>query len=208
MKDIVIIGASGTIGRAVAELLDKDNHVIRVGHTREAHTVDLGHKTSIEKLLETIGTFDAIICAAGISRFGPLGEASDDDYAVSIKQKLMGQINLARIAQHHLASNGSITLTSGLLAQAPRPGTVPTAMVNAGLEGFVRAAALDLGKGIRINAVSPIYVTESARKMGMDTAGTMSAAETARSYQVSMEGNMTGQVLDVREYGAVEDSEK
>lgn len=204
MAKIVIIGATGTIGRAVADLLETHNQVIRVGHSQGDNTVDLGEKASIEKLFKRIGSFDAIVCAAGMSRFGSIGEASDDDFSVGINHKLMGQVNLVRMALGHIGGNGSITITTGLLAREPRPGTVPTAMVNAALEGVVRAAALDLAKGLRINAVSPIFVTETAKKMGMDTAGSMSAIETAKAYQACVEGDMTGQVLDVREYGNVE----
>ena len=204
MGKIIIVGATGTIGRAVADLLEQDNEVIRVGNSQGDYTVDLSSKASIEKLFESIRSFDAIICAAGLSRFGKVGEASDDDFMISINNKLMGQVNLVRIAQRYITGNGSITITTGLLAREPWPGTVPTAMVNAALEGFVRAAALDVAKGIRINAVSPVFVTETAKKMGMDTAGTMSASETAKAYQASVEGDMTGQVLDVREYGKVE----
>ena len=116
----------------------------------------------------------------------------------------MGQVNLVRIAQQHVSSNGSIIVTTGLLAREPWPGTVPTAMVNAALEGFVRAASLDAPNGIRINAVSPIVVTETATKMGMDKAGTMSAVETAKAYQSCIAGKMTGQVLDVRDFGKVD----
>ncbi len=204
MGKIIIVGASGTIGRAVADLLEQDNEVIRVGHTQGDYSVDLIEKASIEKLFEGIGSFDAIICTAGMSRFGSVGEASDDDFSASIDHKLMGQVNLVRTALRHITENGSITITTGLLAREPWPGTVPTAMVNAALEGFIRAAALDVVKGIRINAISPVFVTETAKKMGMNTAGTMLAIETAKAYQASTEGDMTGQVLDVRDYGRVE----
>jgi NAD(P)-dependent dehydrogenase (short-subunit alcohol dehydrogenase family) len=77
-------------------------------------------------------------------------------------------------------------------------------MVNAAGEGLVRAAALDASNGIRINAVSPIFVTGTATKMSMDKAGTMSAIETAKAYQSCVAGDMTGQVFDVRDYGKVE----
>jgi NAD(P)-dependent dehydrogenase (short-subunit alcohol dehydrogenase family) len=125
-------------------------------------------------------------------------------YYYQFNNKLMGQVNLVRIAQQHVSPNGSITVTTGLLAREPWPGAVPTAMVNAALEGFVRAAALDASNGIRINAVSPIFVTETATKMSMDKAGTMSAIETAKAYQFCLAGDMTGQVLDVRDYGKIE----
>jgi NAD(P)-dependent dehydrogenase (short-subunit alcohol dehydrogenase family) len=203
MAKILVVGANGTIGHAVADLLENQYAVIRVGHSRGEHTVDLGDKASIAALFDTIGGCDAVVCAAGLSRFAGIAAASDDDFAVSIGHKLMGQVNLARIAVKHLPATGSITLTTGLLAREPMAGTAPTAMVNAGLEGFVRAAALDLADGIRINAVSPIFVTQTAVAMGMGETGTMPASETAKAYQAAVAGDMTGRVLDVREYGEV-----
>ena len=112
----------------------------------------------------------------------------------------MGQVNLVRTALGHINDNGSITLTSGIFATAPWPATSPTAMVNAALEGFVRASALDLGRGIRLNVVSPIFVTETAQKFGMPSEGTLSAADTAFAYKASVDGDLTGRVFDVREY--------
>ncbi|MEJ2638469.1 MAG: short chain dehydrogenase [Desulfosarcinaceae bacterium] len=203
MAKIMIIGASGTIGKAAAELLAPGNDIVRVGKSRGDDTVDLASKASIEALFNRIETVDAIVCAAGESRFAPLDQAGDEDFTVSITSKLMGQVNLVRIGWRHVAVQGSITLTSGLLAREPWPGTVPTAMVNAALHGFVRAAALDIENSIRINVVSPVYVTETAQAMDMATSGTMTASETAKAYKAGVEGQMTGQVLDVREYGSL-----
>ena len=203
MDKIIIIGASGTIGGAVADLLERTHQVVRVGHRQGDYRVDLSSKASIENLFERIGKIDGVVSAAGLSRFGKLGEASDDDFMFSIRHKLMGQVNLVRIARHYLRAKGSIVVTTGLLAREPWPGTVPTAMVNAALEGFVRAAALDMENGIRINAVSPILITETAAKMGLDGAVTLSSAETAKAYQACLAGDMTGQVLDVRDYGNI-----
>lgn len=200
MNKIIVIGASGTIGQAVADLLEENNEVLRVRNREGDYAVDLSSKESIEKLFENARSFDALVCAAGLSRFGKFNEASDDDFMASIENKLMGQVNLVRIGQDYVTENGSFTITSGLLGREPWPGTAPTAMVNAALEGFVRAAALDMSKGIRINVVSPILVTETAEKMGMDTAGTMSATQTAIAYKASLEGDMNGHVLDVRDY--------
>jgi len=201
MGKIIIIGASGTIGRAVCDLLEEEHDVIRVGNHQGDHTIDLGSRTDIETLFERLGTVDAVISTAGQSRFAHLLEANDEDFGLGIDNKLMGQVNLTRTALRYLAETGVITLTSGLLAREPWPGTVPTAMVNAALEGFVRAAALDLPRGMRINVVSPIFVTETAVKLGMDTVGSMPASETAKAYRASLLGEMTGHVLDVRKYG-------
>ena len=112
----------------------------------------------------------------------------------------MGQVNLVRIGKAFIKEGGSVTLTSGFLAHNPMPGSISLSMVNAALEGFVRAAALELGDSLRVNTVSPVFVTETAQAMGMGTEGTLSAEQTANAYQASTEGSMTGQILDVREF--------
>jgi NAD(P)-dependent dehydrogenase (short-subunit alcohol dehydrogenase family) len=201
MADIVVIGASGTIGRAIVDLLGQKHKIIQAALSHGDVTVDLSDKKSVEALFKKTGTVDAVVCAAGNSRFGkPIDQVDDEDLTFSINNKLMGQVNLMRTALRHIADNGSITLTSGVFATAPWPATSPTAMVNAALEGFVRAAALDLGRSIRINVVSPVFVTETAQKLGMSTYETLSAADTALAYKAALEGDMTGKVLDVRKY--------
>jgi NAD(P)-dependent dehydrogenase (short-subunit alcohol dehydrogenase family) len=205
MANIVVIGASGTIGRAVADLLAQEHKVIRTARSHGDIAVDLSDKASLGALFQKTGTVDAVVCAAGDSRFGkPLDQVTDEDFSFSIHNKLMGQVNLVRTALDHITDNGSITLTSGVFATEPWPATSPTAMVNAALEGFVRAAALDLGRGIRINVVSPIFVTETAQKMGMPGEGTLSAAETALAYKAALDGDTTGRVFDVREYAGTD----
>ena len=201
MANIIVIGASGTIGRAVADLLAQQHKVIRAARSHGDIRLDMSDKASLKALFQKTGTVDAVICAAGDSRYGkPLDQVSDEDFTFSIQNKLMGQVNLVRTALGHITDNGSIILTSGIFATEPWPATSPTAMVNAALEGFIRAAALDVGRGIRINGVSPIFVTETAKKMGMPGEGTLSAADTALAYKAALDGAMTGRVLDVREF--------
>ncbi len=206
MRKIIIVGATGTIGKAVCDLLIQEHKIIRVGNRHGDYTVDLRSKASIENLFKKIGAFDGLICAAGATRFGNVREISDNDLISSINSKLLGQINLVRIALHYVNPKGFITLTSGMLGREPWPNTVPTAVVNAALEGFVRAAALDVEKGVRINAVSPMFINITAKKMGLTTTGTMSAPETALAYKAIVEGDMSGQILDPRKFSALEAS--
>jgi NAD(P)-dependent dehydrogenase (short-subunit alcohol dehydrogenase family) len=172
-----------------------------VGNRYGEYNVDIRSKASVEALFQNIGNVDGIICAAGSTRFGNVQEASDNDFIVSINNKLMGQVNLVRVALQYLNPKGFITLTSGTMAQSPWRNSAPTAMANAAVEGFVRAAALDVKNGIRINAVSPMFINTTAKKMGMTTTGTMSVSDTARAYLVSIESDMTGKVIDARKYG-------
>ncbi len=204
MLKIVIVGATGLIGRAVANLLARDHKVVRVGNLQGDMTVDLRSKASIEELFKTVGPVDGVICTAGSVRYGKINEASDADFLTCISSKIIWQFNLVHVALRHLNPKGFITLTSGMMAQEPLPGAVPTAIADAGVEGFVRAAALDLAEsGIRINAVSPIFINITARKMGLTEICTMTKEETAMAYLASAEGNMTGQILDLRGHGSV-----
>ncbi len=198
--NIIVVGATGTIGRAVVEILSPDHQVLDVGHSSADLRVELASPDSIEQMFAAAGNFDAVISAAGPASFGSLDELKDADYEFAFRNKLMGQVNLVRLGRHHISDRGCFTLTTGMLSQRPMPGSAVISMVNAALEGFVRAAALELRDHVRVNAVSPIFVKETMVKLGMDPSSGMSAADTARAYKASVEGEETGQVLDVKDY--------
>jgi NAD(P)-dependent dehydrogenase (short-subunit alcohol dehydrogenase family) len=193
---ILVIGATGTIGASVARALASRHEVLRASHSRSALTVDLADPASTKRLYARVGPVDAVVSAAGQAAFGPLLTLSDTDFALSLSNKLMGQVNLVRYGVEGLADGGSFTLTSGFLSRQPMPGGAAISMVNAGLEGFVRAAALDLPRGIRINAVAPGWVRETLVAMKRDPSAGVPAAQVAQTYVRSVEGSMTGQILD------------
>jgi NAD(P)-dependent dehydrogenase (short-subunit alcohol dehydrogenase family) len=192
---ILLIGATGTIGRAIAAALGNRHDVIPASRHKAHESVDISNPQSIRDLFSRVGRVDAIVSAAGQAAFRPLAELTDADFALSIANKLMGQVNLVRFGLQSLNDNGSVTLTSGILAQQPAPGAAAISLVNAGLEGFTRAAALEAPRGIRVNVVSPPWVTETLQAMGRPTTGGLPATVVARSYIDSVEGRMTGQVL-------------
>ena len=158
---IVIIGASGTVGRAVTEELSRRHEVIRVGRTQGDEQVDITSQASVQALFEKIGPVDAIVSASGGLYFGPLATMKDSDFNQGLQDKLLGQVRLALTGQHYLNEAGSITLISGIVAHEPIAQGVNATTVNAALEGFVRSAACELPRGIRINLISPTVLTES-----------------------------------------------
>jgi NAD(P)-dependent dehydrogenase (short-subunit alcohol dehydrogenase family) len=194
---ILIIGATGTIGAAVAQALDARHEVLRASHSRSALAVDLADPESIKRLYAKVGTVDAVVSAAGKAAFGPLLALSDEDFSLGLTSKLMGQVNLVRLGTDALADRGSFTLTSGFLSRFPTPGSAAISLVNAGLEGFVRAAALDLPRGLRINAVAPGWISETLVALKRDPSTGVPAARVAQTYVRSVEGSMTGQIDDV-----------
>jgi NAD(P)-dependent dehydrogenase (short-subunit alcohol dehydrogenase family) len=136
------------------------------------------------------------VSAAGQAKFAPLAKLSDADFRFCLDNKLMGQINLVRFGLEHLADGGSFTLTTGVLARSPMPGSAAISLVNAGIEGFVRAAALEAPRKIRVNAVSPPWVTETLLALKMDPSQGLPAAVVARSYVQSVMGGDTGLTLE------------
>jgi NAD(P)-dependent dehydrogenase (short-subunit alcohol dehydrogenase family) len=199
---VVVIGATGTIGSAVAAALEqRDHEVVKVSHRSGDERVDITDSESIEAMFRRVPDVDAVVTAAGDGQFGAMAELSSDDYALGLQHKLMGQVNVVRIGMNHVEEGTSFTLTSGVLSREPMPGSTALAMANGGLEGFVKAAALDLAKKkLRINVVSPIWVKETMIALGMDPTSGMSAADTTRAYVRSVEGTDTGELLDVRKF--------
>lgn len=196
---IIVIGASGAVGRAVAQELSQRHEVIHVGRTQGDYQVDITSQQSVESLFEKTGRVDAIVSATGNLFFGPLATMTDGDFNQGLQDKLLGQIRLALTGQHYLNDSGSITLISGIVAHEPIAQGVNATTVNAGLEGFVRAAACELPRGIRINLISPTVLTESAAAYDGFFPGFASvpAASVAQAYRRSVEGIQNGRIYKV-----------
>ncbi|MGB6540840.1 MAG: short chain dehydrogenase [Xanthobacteraceae bacterium] len=198
---IIVIGATGTIGAAVANALAAKKHeVVRASRQGDVK-VNLEEQATIGALFAAVRNADAVISCAGSAVFKPFAQLTDADYALGLRSKLMGQVGLARIAKDHLNDGGSITLTTGILAMHPMLGSASISLVNAGLEGFVRAAALELPRKLRINAVSPPWVKETMVKFGMDPTPGLAAADVAKAYVAAVEGAQQGEIIEAAKFG-------
>lgn len=187
---IIIVGATGTIGSAVAATLEGNYEIIRASRNGDVE-VDLSEPASIESMYQSLNDIDAVISTAGEARFGSIDSLAAEDIDLGLKSKLMGQINLVRFGRKHIQKGGVITLTTGVLAHNPSPQTPMLTMINAGLEGFVQAAAQDMPKQMRLNAVCPPMVAETAEKLGWGPGG-VPAAEVANYYVQSIESGRNG----------------
>jgi NAD(P)-dependent dehydrogenase (short-subunit alcohol dehydrogenase family) len=192
---ILIVGATGTIGHAVAAALGSRHDLILASRKKSPESVELTNPDSIRTLYKRVGRVDAVVSVAGEAAYKPLVQLADGDFEFSVGSKLMGQVNLVRFGIESVSDGGSFTLTSGILATRPTPGGAAISMVNAGLDAFARAAALELPRKIRINSVSPPWVSETLSAMGRDPSGGLPAADVARSYVESIEGQQTGAVI-------------
>ncbi len=191
MSKTLVIGASGILGSRVVEALGEDRCIGAARNSGER--VDLSDPKSLAALFARVGELDGIVCAAGTARYKPWDALTDDDWAFSLANKLMGQINVVRLGAKHVRAGGAITLTSGLAAQDPSPGTAILTTVNAAIEAFVRAAAVE-PISARINAVSPGWVAETLAAMRRDPSGGISAAEAAQVYVKQLREGASGSV--------------
>jgi NAD(P)-dependent dehydrogenase (short-subunit alcohol dehydrogenase family) len=201
---ILLVGASGVLGSAVAAELGQRCEIIGAGSKSGQIRIDVADPASIEKALDEAGPLDGVACAAGAVAFQPLAAIKpapidQSPYGLGLVNKLMGQVNLALAARDKLNDGGSITLIAGVLAEQPIAAGSSASMVNGALESFVRAAAIEMPRGLRINAVSPTVFVESMGAYGPFFRGfeAVPVARAALAYSRSIEGRETGKVYKV-----------
>jgi NAD(P)-dependent dehydrogenase (short-subunit alcohol dehydrogenase family) len=193
---IVVIGATGTIGAAVVAALEANKHEVIRASRKLAPRIDISDSQSIRRFFADVKDLDGVVSCAGDARFAPIDKLTDEDFLYSVNNKLMGQVNLVRAALPILHEKGSITVTSGVLSKFPMIGSGAVSMVNAGLEGFTRVAALEAARGVRVNVVSPGWVKETMVRFGMDPTSGKAAADVARAYVEAVEGSMNGNTIE------------
>ncbi len=195
---ILLVGASGVLGTAVAAELGARHDIVRAGRTGADVALDITDANSIRAAFEKVGPVDAVVSTAGKVKFAPLAALTAEDYGIGIADKLMGQVNLVLIGQRFLADGGSFTLTSGVLSHDPIIAGSSASMVNGAIDSFVRAAAIEITPK-RINAVSPGVLTESMAGYGPFFRGhePVPAARAALAFSKSVEGALTGQIFSV-----------
>ncbi|MFC8128721.1 short chain dehydrogenase [Streptomyces sp. NPDC057302] len=192
---IVVIGAGGTIGSALVDALESSgSHEVVRASRRGPVVVDLAKPSSIDEMFDAVGTVDAVVAVAGSGRIARIDASSDDEYFQGLEGKMLGQVQLTRRAAHRLRDGGSLTLTDGISAFS-EPGLSFAALVNGGLAHFVPTAAAEMPRGIRLNSVSPGWVSQTLEKMGRDGAQGTPVAEVVRAYVELIEGSARGLVV-------------
>lgn len=193
---IIIVGASGTMGKYLTEAFQEEHDIITVNTNSGAIPTDITDVAAIEKMYREAGAFDALICTAGPTFVGPWSRLTDQEFRKGIEGKLMGQVNLVLIGQHYINPKGSFTLITGALTKEPQRHFANASAANGAVEAFVRAAAIELENGIRINAVSPTVIENSPQYFPFfpgEIPTTMKALEAG--FRKSLFGAGTGQVI-------------
>ncbi len=201
---ILIVGASGVLGRAVVAELGPRHDIVTAGSKSGDVRVDIADPASIASGLEAAGALDAVVCCAGSVNFPALADVrpariQESAYGLGLANKLMGQVNLALAARDRLADRGSITLIAGVLSRTPIAAGSSASMVNAAIEAFVMAAAIELPRGLRVNAVSPTVFEELMTEYGPFFRGfdPVPVERAARAFSRSVEGLETGKTYRI-----------
>jgi NAD(P)-dependent dehydrogenase (short-subunit alcohol dehydrogenase family) len=195
-KKIIIVGATGTMGKHLTRAFEKEHEIIKVASKGGDVQADITSTESIESMYKQVGAFDALICTAGPTYVGPWKKMTATEFRKGIEGKLMGQINLVLIGQHYINPKGSFSLITGALTHDPQLNFANASAANGAVEAFVRAAAIELENGIRINAVSPTVIEDSPHYFPFfpgDIPVTMQQLE--YGFRKSVFGANTGQVI-------------
>ena len=197
---ILIVGGNGTIGRTVSERFSENHEVLIAGRSSGDVTVDIASSESIQKMFESVGKLDAIVNIAGDAKWDKFDNLSEEDFYIGIKSKMMGQVNLVRLGKSFLNDGGSITLTTGILADEPVDMTTSAAMVNGAIQSFTKAVSLELERGIRVNVVSADLVEDSYEKYKDYFPGNTPVPmnKVADGYVKSVMGKINGEVIRIR----------
>ncbi|GGR12992.1 SDR family oxidoreductase [Deinococcus ruber] len=222
---VVVIGGASGIGFAVAELAHAQGATVIIASSSEtrvrtaatrldgaaAHTVDLRDESSVARLFEDVGEYHHLAITAGdwsSAMFGSVRDLDLDQARGLLDVRFWGVLAAVKHGCRSIVQNGSITLTSGMLAQRPRPGTPLATAMGGAVEHLTYGLAMDLAP-IRVNAVSPgLVLTEHVRQRPERAVQAMVASlpiprgalpeEAAEAYvYLMLSAYATGQVLPV-----------
>jgi len=196
---VLIVGASGTVGQAAVKELSRRHDIVKAGRSGGDVTADLTSQESVRAMFAKVGKVDAVVSCAGHVHFGPVASMTPEQFRKGLDDKLMGQIHLVLLGQSHVSDAGSFTLTSGVLDRDPVRAGANAAAVNGAINAFVRGAAIEMPRGIRINSVSPGLLEDSAQKYDGFFPGhePVSSARVGLAFAKSVDGALTGQVIEV-----------
>ena len=196
---IIVIGAAGDCGHAACKELQQRHEIVTAGRSSGDYQVDISDLNAVKSLYEDIGTFDAVVSCAGDATFAPLSDMDQEKFMVGLQKKVMGQVNLVLGGLNHVSDGGSFTLTSGVLDRDPIRMGSNAATANAALAGFVKGAAIEMPRALRVNVVSPGMLDVSAPRYGAWFHGhkPVSSLDGGLAYAKCVEGALTGQVVIV-----------
>lgn len=196
---IILVGANGAVGQTAVNAFGNRHEIIAVGRTSGDIQIDIEDLDSVRSMYQQVGKVDAVVSAVGHGHFGAVADMSSEQFMKGINHKVLPQVNLVLLGIEHMNDGGSFTLISGVLNRDPISGGSCAAAANGAIDGFVTAAAVDMPRGIRINAVSPGLLQVSVDRYDGFFPGhePVSSERVGLAFCKSVEGAITGQVIIV-----------
>jgi len=196
---IIVIGASGAVGKCAVDALSPRHEVITVGRSSGDIHADIEDVDSIRAMYRETGRVDAVVSAVGHGHFGAVDEMTSEQFMKGFNHKVLPQVNLVLEGFDYVNDGGSFTLTSGVLNRDPIRGGSCAAAANGALDAFVFGASVEMPRGIRINTVSPEVLEVSRERYHGFFHGHVHVSNEAvgLAYSKAVEGCLSGQVFIV-----------
>jgi NAD(P)-dependent dehydrogenase (short-subunit alcohol dehydrogenase family) len=196
---ILVVGGEGTVGKAAISGFSKGHDIVRAGRKSGDVLVDVLDEASVIAMFAKLKTVDAVVACTGHSYFGPVATMTPTQFLDGVKDKVMGQVNLVLLGMAHITDGGSFTLTSGILSRDPIRQGSNAAATDGAIDAFVIGAAIEMPRGIRINAVSPGLLADAAQKYDGYFPGhiPVSSQRVGFAFAKSVEGAINGQIITV-----------
>jgi 3-oxoacyl-[acyl-carrier protein] reductase len=175
-RTALVTGGSRGIGKAIAAELSGAGATVVLGYrsgAEEAEGVateigaravqaDVSEAEDAKRLVEEAGDVDILVNNAGVTRDGLLARMPDEDWRVVLDTNLGGTFNTCRAAARGMMRrrSGAIVNVSSIVGLHGNPGQTNYSASKAGIIGFTKALARELGsRGVRANVVAPGYIT-------------------------------------------------
>jgi 3-oxoacyl-[acyl-carrier protein] reductase len=175
-RTALVTGGSRGIGRAIAAELASAGAQVVIGYRSgvdeaeglateigcKAVQADVSDPEEAKMLVDEAGEVDVLVNNAGVTRDGLLVRMPDDDWRAVLDTNLGGTFNTCRAASRGMMKrrSGAIVNVSSVVGVHGNPGQTNYAASKAGVIGFTKALARELGsRGVRANVVAPGYIS-------------------------------------------------